>query len=128
MLPTRLPAAWGLMASHPMLRWMIIWLKYSLDLQERIFRWSPPVVSILSLPLPNLSGSVFDIDGFVEGADDRNEGVGVGVVEDAIEAFGVAVGEGGLVEEAGVHDAVLGEEVDDVLDKADLIGGEVGVF
>jgi hypothetical protein len=62
---------------------------------------------------------------------DEGEGAadvaGGGFGEEAVEAEGGEVGEGLIVEEAGVHDAVVGEVVDDLVDEADLIGVVAGV-
>ena len=40
----------------------------------------------------------------------------------------MGVGVGGFVEHGGIHDAVLSQVVNDVFNKADLIGGEIDAF
>jgi hypothetical protein len=59
----------------------------------------------------------------VEGADDDLD---VGVGDEVVGAGGGVVGVRRLEEAAWLHDAVLGELVDDEVDEADLIGGERG--
>jgi hypothetical protein len=67
-------------------------------------------------------------DGLVERSDNLDNAIGFGFGEDAIESFGMEIGERRLIEQARIHDALLGQVVDDGFDEADLVGVEGGGF
>jgi hypothetical protein len=77
------------------------------------------------LRLGNVEGGS---DGLVERSDNLDDAIGFGFGEDAIESFGMEIRERRLIEQARIHDALLGQVVDDGFDEADLVSVEGGGF
>jgi hypothetical protein len=60
-------------------------------------------------------------DGLVERSDNLDNAIGFGFGEDAIESFGIEIRERRLIEKARIHDALLGQVVDDGSDEVDWL-------
>jgi hypothetical protein len=52
-------------------------------------------------------------DGLVERSDNRDNAIGGGFGEDAIDSCGMEIRKRWLIEQARIHDALLGQVVDD---------------
>jgi len=64
-----------------------------------------------------------DGGGGFDGFEDGEDGVDFGRWEEAVDAFGAEVDEGGGVEEFGVEEAAVGDMVDEQVEELDLVSG-----
>jgi len=75
-----------------------------------------------------LSGVKCHLYGLIERSDDRHDRICIIIAKHPIQPIPMKIGKWRLIEQAWVHHSLLSQEIDNLLDKADLVGTELVVL